>query len=210
MTAFLMHDLKTVLSQLSLLVENGRIHKNNPDFVDDMLNTVEHVNSKMQRLVQQLRDPKRTPRSEPNNLAAAVQDVLSGLNVTDVTISVDNRLNADVEIDCNRENLISAIKHIVQNAVESCDRDGRVDIILTHESEGKVLLRIIDNGKGMSREFIAERLFQPFDSTKGVTGMGVGVYQSRTFFRSIGGDISVHSDPGKGSTFLISIPVGND
>ena len=58
----------------------------------------------------------------------------------------------------------------------------------------------------MDADFIANRLFQPFDSTKGVTGMGIGVYQSRGYIRFLDGELDVSSQPGKGTTFKITLP----
>ena len=59
----------------------------------------------------------------------------------------------------------------------------------------------------MSQEFISDRLFRPFDSTKGVSGMGMGVFQSREFFRSIKGDLKVTSQENIGTHFIILLPV---
>jgi signal transduction histidine kinase len=69
------------------------------------------------------------------------------------------------------------------------------------------MIHISDNGKGMTQDFILERLFRPFDSTKGVSGMGMGVYQSREFLRSIDGELSVRSEVNVGTQFTIEIPV---
>ena len=69
------------------------------------------------------------------------------------------------------------------------------------------IIKIEDNGCGMDTAFIRERLFRPFDTTKGDTGMGVGAYDSREYIRALGGDIGVTSVPGKGTVFRISLPV---
>ena len=58
----------------------------------------------------------------------------------------------------------------------------------------------------MNDEFLRNRLFKPFDSTKGLTGMGIGAFESREFIRSLGGDIKVESTPGQGSRFQVFIP----
>ncbi len=68
------------------------------------------------------------------------------------------------------------------------------------------MVEISDNGKGMDQEFLRNRLFKPFDSTKGLTGMGIGAFESREFVRSLGGDIKVESTPGQGSLFQVFIP----
>ena len=58
----------------------------------------------------------------------------------------------------------------------------------------------------MDPEFLRERLFRPFDSTKGSKGMGIGAYQVREYARELGGDVEVESTPGKGTTFTIVLP----
>jgi len=65
---------------------------------------------------------------------------------------------------------------------------------------------IEDDGEGMEEQFIQQRLFKPFDSTKGLTGMGIGAFESRDFIRGLGGEISVESTPGHGSVFTVRIP----
>jgi signal transduction histidine kinase len=71
-------------------------------------------------------------------------------------------------------------------------------------------IEIKDSGHGMSDEFIRDRLFKPFDTTKGNAGMGIGMHESREFIRKIGGDIFVQSEPGKGSIITLHIPLGSD
>lgn len=209
-TAFLMHDLKTVLSQLTLLVENGKVHRNNPAFIDDMFNTVEHVSQKMQRLVQQLKQPEQKFEENEINFIEVIKNIFKSYEKHATDIDFINQHDLNPVLQCNKENLTSALKHIVQNALESCGKNGQVVLELAPQGPSKVLLKITDNGTGMSKEFISERLFQPFDSTKGVSGMGVGAYQSREFFRSLNGDLSVVSTPGTGTTFTITIPVKHD
>jgi len=58
----------------------------------------------------------------------------------------------------------------------------------------------------MTEGFIRERLFRPFDSTKGLTGMGIGVFESRELIKRLGGILTVRSTPGEGSLFRIAIP----
>ena len=66
------------------------------------------------------------------------------------------------------------------------------------EGDGRVAIDITDTGSGMTPEFIRDRLFRPFDSTKGAQGMGIGAYQAREFARKLGGDLNVQSSPGRG------------
>ena len=58
----------------------------------------------------------------------------------------------------------------------------------------------------MSAEFIRNRLFRPFDSTKGVEGMGIGAYQARELVRKLGGELRVESQLKAGTTVIITLP----
>jgi len=69
------------------------------------------------------------------------------------------------------------------------------------------MISIKDTGCGMDEDFIRNRLFKPFDTTKGNAGMGIGMYESQDFIQRSGGDISVHSEPGKGSIITLHLPV---
>ena len=176
MTAFLMHDMKTVLSQLSLLVENSVAHRNNPAFVDDMIKTVEHTTHKMHRVMQLLKNPDQFD----STLAKPVLDVLDlvfeSFKHSHISPELVNKHNSNPDIIANQDQLYSAIKNIVQNAVEATDKNGKVEIELVSMDDKRLTLCVSDNGKGMSQSFITDRLFRPFDSTKGVSGMGMGVF----------------------------------
>jgi len=207
MTAFLTHDLKTLLSQLFLLVENGKVHKNNPAFIDDMLNTLEHVSKKMQRLVQQLKEPQTTSSISKFSILFLLEEILEDYKHNSIKPELIIYQNINPEISANKSELQSALKHIIQNAVDSVSREGFVKIELSSNNSHSITLKITDNGKGMSADFIANRLFRPFDSTKGVSGMGIGVYQSREYIRALKGDILVSSIEGSGTSFTITLPL---
>jgi putative PEP-CTERM system histidine kinase len=207
MTAFLVHDLKTVLSQLSLLVENATQHKNNPQFVDDMIQTVDHATKKMQRLIQQLKQPAKREARQLVDVAALLKSIVEIYRHQKIRPELQVQNGFAPTVRAEQEELKSAIKHIVQNALESLNGNGSVSIGLEARPNNELSIRIVDDGQGMTAEFVADRLFKPFDSTKGVSGMGVGVYQSREYVRSLSGDLRVESEPGKGSTFTINLPM---
>ena len=86
-------------------------------------------------------------------------------------------------------------------------QSGAVEVSM-QQSEGTAVVTVADTGTGMSADFVRNRLFRPFDSTKGSQGMGIGAYQAREFARKLGGDLKVQSRPGQGTTVSITIPVG--
>lgn len=207
MTAFLVHDLKTVFSQLSLMGENAEKHKTNPDFIEDMINTVHHTSKKMQRLLSQLQDPGKESVLDKVLVMPLIQSIVDSYQHHSVELTLTSHLERSPLVKTDKEQLKSSIQHIIQNGVESVNKSGLVSIVMQTVDNSCIEIRIKDNGKGMSQKFVSEGLFEPFKSTKGVSGMGVGVYQCREYLRSIGGDIYVKSQLDFGTCFTIKFPV---
>ena len=109
-------------------------------------------------------------------------------------------------VHAQSDRLASVIGHVIANAQEATKPGGTIDVRVS-EREGKAVIEVHDTGGGMSEEFIRRRLFKPFDTTKGSSGMGIGVYQAREVVRSLGGDIAVSSVLGSGTTVAISLPI---
>ncbi len=208
LSAYVIHDLKNILAQLSLAVANAEKHKHNPEFIDDMVDTISNTVSRMSNLMAQL-------RSDQTHRARAVFGLADLLDV--VITDCEHRQPAprlsvagcNPQLECDRERLQAVFEHLVQNAQEATGKSGRVDIRLEREG-ARAVVEIEDDGVGMDEHFIRHRLFRPFDSTKGLTGMGIGAFESRDFVRSLGGDISVQSTPGEGSLFRVQIPSASD
>src|SRR5690606_1720587 len=102
------------------------------------------------------------------------------------------------------ERLVRAVEHVIQNAVEAAGPAGRVDVFVLYE-RGAVAIEVLDDGPGMSAEFVRDRLFRPFETTK-EEGMGIGMHESRAYLREIGGEIEVESEPGTGTRMRIRLP----
>ena len=204
LSAYVIHDLKNILAQLSLMVSNAEKHKHKPEFVDDMVDTVSNSVNRMTKLMAQLRSDVEDADRQEVELATVLTEVVNESKVREPAPSL--QLPQDrCAVHCERERLHAVFGHLIHNAQDATDRDGRVDVRLLHEADC-VIVEIEDDGKGMDEEFIQQRLFKPFDSTKGLTGMGIGAFESRDFIRSIGGEISVRSAPGDGSLFRVRIP----
>lgn len=204
LTAFLMHDLKNAVAQLNLVVTNAGRHKANPEFVDDAIDTVASAAQRITRLIEQLR------RGESGEAAerVALEDLLRAA----VERSADREPKpalvveqAGLAVAASRERLVNVLEHVIRNAQDATPRDGQVTVRLTANRQSAIV-EVADTGQGMSAEFIRERLFRPFDSTKGSKGMGIGAYQAREYARSLGGDVEVESSPGRGTAFRIILP----
>ena len=204
MSTFVVHDLKNLVSQLSLLIPNAEKHRNNPEFQRDMLDTVKHSVQKMTLLLQRLSRNETPEHMVPLQIdqvlrqAVALKDAFEPHPVLDIA-------EASLKVLADRERLERVLGHLIQNAIEATPKDGTVTVAL-RRAEATALITITDTGEGMSEEFIRERLFKPFETTKSA-GMGIGVFESREYIDELGGKLEVVSVPGQGTTFHVILPL---
>ena len=205
MSAFVVHDLKNIVAQLSLMLKNAERHRDNPEFQKDMLMTVEHSVERMRQLMMQLRDGA-TPIDGPRgvDLGDAVRRIQTAKAAQGRTV--------DVEFDGQKlvakgheERVERVIGHIVQNALDATEKEGRVWIRLARQ-DASALLEIGDTGHGMSQDFVRDRLFKPFQTTK-PAGMGIGAYESFQYVQELGGKVSVDSEVDVGTRVSLLLPL---
>ncbi len=204
LTAFVMHDLKNLIAQQSLVVKNAARHKNNPAFFEDAVATVDNSVARMNKLLQQLQGGEAAGPRQKVRLARVVNEAVEKCRSRNPRPQwTEEAENLFAYVD--RERFTSVLAHIIRNAQEATGQDGRVTVRLSRKN-GDALISVEDDGCGMDPEFIRDRLFRPFDSTKGSQGMGIGAYQARTLVVDSGGFVEVESAPGKGSRFVIGLP----
>ena len=201
--AFIMHDIKNLVSQLSLVVRNAERHADNPEFRADMVATLQSSVGKMNDLLQRLA-PHSLARVQPAE-AQPLRSILSAAIAAkrgerEVELQGDAGLWAKVDAGA----LEQAVGHLVQNALEASPRMEPVTVKVTGDGTA-VSIAITDKGCGMDGDFVRNRLFQPFVSTKD-GGFGIGAFEARSLVVAMGGRLSVDSRPGKGSTFTIQLP----
>ncbi|MCB1955988.1 MAG: PEP-CTERM system histidine kinase PrsK [Rhodocyclaceae bacterium] len=203
MSAFVVHDLKNLVAQLSLLLKNAERHRDNPEFQQDMLETVAHVEGRMRALMKQLMEKTSIDPRKPVDLAVMVRAIArskAGQSPAPEVVEC-----ASVSVLAHAERLERILGHIVQNAMDATGDDGKVQICVRPIDGGAVEVDVIDNGCGMSPEFVRDELFKPFRSTK-ASGMGIGAYESRQYVKEIGGSIEVASEPGAGTRMRVRLP----
>ena len=208
-SAFMLHDLKTVIAQLSLLVKNAPRHRDNPAFIDDMIQTTDHAVNKMSNLVTHIEKPQDSQGqiAEKINLADVLRGAIADAIRRNPKPHFDYK-DGDVWIRADSEQLSTVVGHLLRNAQEATPPDGDIAVTLK-VARGTAVVFIQDSGSGMTEEFIRNRLFKPFESTKGLTGMGIGVYQTREYLLELGGSIDVTSEPGLGSCFSMRLPLAD-
>jgi putative PEP-CTERM system histidine kinase len=210
--AFVAHDLKNAVSQLSLIVANMARHRDNVDFQQDASETLRQSVEKLNRLLCQL--SAKSPASTLTSTLAPVKTIALApllekmvaerrtLQETAVSLTVDSG-NAVVLAD--EERLTAIIGHLIQNAVDAASHHGIVNIRLS-DTKKMAVVDVEDNGPGMDADFVRDKLFRPFATTKG-SGYGIGVYESREYALSLGGRLDVISRPGSGTIMRVVLPI---
>ena len=210
--AFVLHDIKNVSGQLSMLLANAEVHADNPEFQRDMLATVRASVGKITRLLSRLQADRQERSHALIDPVARLKDVIGTIldaapaGTAIVSPGVDAARTAQlggVAIDAESFDAVAA--HLLNNAIEASPPDQQVQVEVRREAMS-VVIDIIDGGSGMTPEFIRDELFRPFASTRR-NGLGIGAYQARELLREAGGDLLVLSRVGSGTTMRLLLPL---
>jgi putative PEP-CTERM system histidine kinase len=204
--AFIIHDVKNLVSQLSLVIRNAERHADKPEFREDMIATLHSSVKKMNDLLARLHRGGSNVEAEPVRAIPLGQAVATVAEVKRRVhpVEVEGDLNVAAAADPVR--LEQALGHLVQNAIDASPSGAPVRISCGARGS-EAAIEIADRGAGMSADFIRTRLFQPFASTK-ESGFGVGAFEARSLVAAMGGRIEVDSRPGAGSRFTVLLPLG--
>jgi signal transduction histidine kinase len=220
--AFVAHDIKTVASQLTMLLANAEDNLQDPEFQADMLLTVRASADRINTLIARLSQPGEVmPEPAPAGLppAAAMPasaagappsvDPLAKLRALAAAQSHPVRLLEPAGSSLGRvamppEAFEAACGHLLNNAVEASPPGRPVELRLRREGD-RILLDIADEGPGMTPEFIRDELFRPLSTSK-AGGSGIGAWQARELLAEAGGELTVLSRPGAGTTMRLVLP----
>ena len=209
--AFVMHDIKNLVSQLSILARNAERHASKPDFQADMVETLQSSVGKMNDLLVRLSQHNRARHETP--VAIDIGDaVMKAVHAKRLIYPIDADLARGMLAVADPARVETIIGHLVQNAIEASPAGTAVKITCRVHGDN-IAINITDTGVGMTEAFISNQLFKPFESTK-EGGFGIGAYEARALAASMGGTLRVDSRLGKGSTFTLLLPTarehGND
>lgn len=110
-----------------------------------------------------------------------------------------------IEVVAHAERLQRVIGHVVQNALDATAEGGKVSVHLDGTDASSVSVIVADTGCGMSQDFIRNRLFKPFQTSKS-SGMGIGMFETMQYIRELGGSLHVDSTPNIGTTVTMKLP----
>ncbi|MFV0624841.1 XrtA/PEP-CTERM system histidine kinase PrsK [Sphingomonas sp. ac-8] len=201
--AFILHDLKNLVSQLSLVARNAERHADNPAFRADMVATLQESSGRMRDLLARLAQRQPTPAGVacPLDLGAVARGLADARRAQHPVV-VDAGAAVFALVDAPR--LEQLLDHLVQNAIEASAPGRAVTLRIAGLGE-MAAIEVVDHGHGMSPAFVRERLFKPFVSSK-PEGFGIGAYEASLLAQAMGGRIEVSSREGEGSTFRVLLP----
>ena len=205
-SAFFVHDLKNAASTLSLMLQNLPVHFDDPAFRQDALRGIGDTADRINQLIGRLsavrgRLELKLAKLDLNSLIDEVQRSLN----SEKSVEWVKELEAVPELLGDQEQLRNVFTNLLLNASEAISTGGR--ITLRTSQVGKwAALSVSDNGCGMSPSFLRDSLFRPFQTTK-KKGLGIGMFQSKMIVDAHGGNVRVRSEPGKGTTFQVMLPL---
>jgi len=200
-SAFVMHDLKNQVSSLSLLVENAADYINDPEFQEDMLETLAGTIDKMKNLISRLKNLREKPEL---NLAEVDLREIAERVIRNLGREVELVEDGPVLVRADGEELATVLLNLLLNAFDASPENQSAVVIVGWGEVGEPCFKVSDQGCGMSIDFIENRLFRPFSTTK-KKGLGIGLYQCKQIIEAHGGRIEVESELGVGTTFVVTV-----
>lgn len=224
MASFIVHDVKNQVATLKLLLKNAEQNIANPRFQESLLVSLGSCTSNLGNLVSKLSMPPRRDRLKvtKTEIAALIHKLIdeTGLNSLPA-VQFEKRVEPDLFAEIDESALYYTVKNLIVNALESMEgKGGKLTITVSsvrssllqlttrflqneaYFSHYSVLISVEDTGSGMSIDFIRNRLFKPFSTTKD-KGIGIGLYQCKTLIEQMGGKILCESEVGRGTLFCI-------
>lgn len=205
--AFVMHDIKNLVSQLSILARNAEKHANKPEFQADMVDTLRSSVDKMNELLARLSQHNKSRHNPPVAIDIG-EAVMKAVHSKRLIYPIDAQLASGMFAIADPARVETIIGHLVQNAIEATPDGSPVKITCRVQGDD-IAVNVTDSGVGMTESFISNQLFKPFESTKD-GGFGIGAYEARALASSMSGQLRVDSRVGKGTTFTLLLPSARD
>ena len=201
--AFIMHDIKNLVSQLTLVTRNAERHADKPEFRADMIATLQSSTARMNDLLARL-SQHNTGRAEEPRIVNLTQVATSAGHSHRARHPVVVMGDAGSFALADPARLDQALSHLVHNAIDASPAHEPVTLTLVRRG-AEVGIEVADCGPGMTADFVRGSLFKPFASTK-AGGFGVGAYEARALVTGMGGRLGIVTSPGEGTHMTIWLP----
>ena len=204
LSAFVLHDIKNAAAMLDLVRANAPRHMANPEFQQDMLETIDDALTRMVKV--------------QNRLSVLKDEIVPNFKSTDLYILLDSirkkltKNNGKLEINVNKFDSIAVhtdpefIERIFENLVLNASQAGATSVNVTVVVNENIKISTADNGMGINENLLPNALFEPFKTGK-PGGSGIGLWQVRQLVEALGGDIQASNSPDSGALFVLLLPL---
>ncbi len=207
MSAFILHDVKNAAGMLSLIRQNAPEYMDDPEFQQDMLETIDDALKRMAKVQTGLQTLKGeiTPQLQQINLELFLKQSLGRLKKRLQGLEIDLHCEKSILIKTDGNLLYCILENLLLNSVEAGNQNATVEMRCCLDSHGQVIIQIRDNGPGLPLDIAPEALFEPFKTTK-PKGSGIGLWQVEQMVKSLKGAIKAANHPSGGAQFDIYLP----
>ena len=207
MSAYVFHDLKNAAGHLSLILQNAPKHMSEEEFRKDMLETIGQALARIDKVMVKLTAIPEREELNTNTfpLRPFLDALLARLKPTAMDIKFIQMINSEMHLTTDPEVLEKILENIIVNAIDAVGDAGKITITAGNNEGGAPFISVSDNGVGMLDEYIRDKLFKPFQTTK-KKGTGLGLWQVKNMADQLGASIEVTRNPDRGVMFTITLP----
>jgi signal transduction histidine kinase len=188
------------------MLQNLPVHFDDPAFRQDALRGIGDTASRINQLIGRLSAVRGKLELQlvEVDLNELIEEALQNVNGKG-SVEWMKELQPLPKILADREQIRSVVTNLLLNARDAISSGGRITLE-TSQRGNCAALSVSDNGCGMTPSFLRDSLFRPFQTTK-KKGLGIGMFQSKMIVDAHGGNMRVRSEPGKGTTFQVLLPL---
>jgi len=206
MSAFILHDVKNAAGMLSLIRQNAPDYMNDPEFQQDMLETIDDALKRMGKVQTGLKTLKGeiTPTLKDEDLGEILSQSVDQLEKRLPGLSITLHCEAQITIETDADLLSTILENLLLNALEAGGDGTKVNIKSHRDDHSKVIIDVSDNGPGLPSELLPDAVFEPFKTTKS-KGSGIGLWQVKRIVASLNGIITAANCQHGGAQFCVCL-----
>jgi signal transduction histidine kinase/HAMP domain-containing protein len=207
-TSIIIHDLKSSINGLTLLLYNVEKNYDDPEFRADLIATIADTIKKTEDLIARLTSRPHLLELRSESINLLLQRLVEELylrKLPDVELIEEYGELPKMMIDA--DNMERVFENVILNALEAMPNGGKLTIVTRKTKKPlAAVIEIVDTGRGMTEEFINHNLFKPFRTTKR-KGLGLALFSCKEIVGLHGGKIEVKSELNRGTSFVIRLPI---
>lgn len=208
------HDFNNILATISGYVELSLV-KRQDDNVREYLEIIKRASLDGAEMLRRIQEFTKNIREEENSffrferimkiVMNMINPRINDMAMLGIDININEDLNAKGNVKGRECEIREVMINILNNAIDAMPSGGDINI-KTYNLDNNIYIEIEDSGEGIPKNILT-RIFDPFFSTKGVNGNGIGLSVSYKIIKDHGGSIKVQTKEGVGTKFIIYLPM---